>query len=108
MNGPVDFDHVDRRQTQGVPTLTNPTPSEAWPFPWTLGDRLRKARVNAGYTALTFAATIGVSRESIRKYERDITVPRLPTLIAWAHATGCTVPQLLGTTHQATENPCQP
>ena len=31
MNGPVDFDHVDRRQTQGVPTLTNPTPSSTAP-----------------------------------------------------------------------------
>ena len=86
--------------------MTNP---DDWPFPWTLGDRLRKARVNAGYNAQTFAAMIGISRESARKYERDIIAPKLPVLTAWAHATGCTVPQLLGNpTHQTTENPCQP
>lgn len=64
--------------------------------PFHVGDRLRKAREEAGYDAKAFAEKIGISRDSLRDYERGKTMPRPPVLLAWANATGFSVEQLKG------------
>lgn len=56
---------------------------------WTLGDRLRKARLDAGYRDVqAFADLIGVSRNSVPNWESDRHRPREIALRAWALATG--------------------
>lgn len=62
-----------------------------------LGDRLRKAREDAGYySASDFADVLGISRDSLRSYERNKRRPRRPVLVAWAEATGFTYDELVG------------
>ncbi len=57
-------------------------------YEFTLKDRLRVAREEAGYTAAQFADIIGVSRNTIGNYEAGRTrVPRSAILL-WAFATG--------------------
>jgi transcriptional regulator with XRE-family HTH domain len=56
--------------------------------PWTLADRLRKAREHRGLDQTELADLMGVSQRSIRNYEAGRTTPRRPQLIAWAFATG--------------------
>jgi transcriptional regulator with XRE-family HTH domain len=51
-------------------------------------DRLRIAREQAGYDQAEFANVTGLSRGTISNYERGITPPRRPALLAWAMATG--------------------
>ncbi len=55
---------------------------------FTLGDRLRKAREQAGLGSAEFADTIGVSRNTVGNYEADRVTPRRIVLNAWALATG--------------------
>lgn len=55
---------------------------------WTLGDKLRKARVDAGLEQAELASEIGVSRNTVRNYEAEKTAPRRPVLLAWAMRTG--------------------
>jgi transcriptional regulator with XRE-family HTH domain len=70
-----------------------------------LGDRLRKAREATGLDAKAFSAEIGVSRESLRKYEAGTTTPRRPVLVAVAMRTGFTVDQLTGADHSPDTSP---
>lgn len=51
-------------------------------------DRLRLAREQAGYDQAEFADATGISRGTISNYERGVTPPRRPALLAWAMATG--------------------
>lgn len=67
-------------------TLTS-LPSKHTPE-WTLGDRMAKARRDAGFTAQEIAARIGISRKSVWNYEHDTTKPLTPILRAWAEVTG--------------------
>lgn len=55
---------------------------------WTLADRLRKAREQSGLEQQEFGELIGLSRATVSNYERGITVPRRPMLLAWALGTG--------------------
>ncbi|MFD2840113.1 helix-turn-helix domain-containing protein [Populibacterium corticicola] len=55
---------------------------------FTMGDRLRKAREQAGLESSEFADEIGVSRNTITNYERDKVAPRKIVLKAWALRTG--------------------
>lgn len=55
---------------------------------WTLGDRLRKAREEAGYTQRELAAAIGISRNSVVNYEVGATEPKRLAIQAWARLTG--------------------
>lgn len=55
---------------------------------WTIGDRLRVARESVTYDKKQFAEMIGISRDTLRHYERGQTSPRPPVLTAWCLATG--------------------
>ncbi|HRE03177.1 MAG TPA: helix-turn-helix transcriptional regulator [Ilumatobacteraceae bacterium] len=55
---------------------------------WTLGDRLRAAREEAGYEVRTFSALTGISPGTITNYEKDRSRPRAPYLRAWSEVTG--------------------
>jgi transcriptional regulator with XRE-family HTH domain len=55
---------------------------------WTLGDRLRKARVHRGLEQEQLAELIGLKRSTIGNYERGDTPPKRPVLLAWSVATG--------------------
>lgn len=52
--------------------------------PWTLGDRLTKARKFAGLSQTDLADYLGIARRSITSYENDETRPSRAVLIAWA------------------------
>jgi transcriptional regulator with XRE-family HTH domain len=43
---------------------------------WTLGDRLRKVRRDAGYSARDFANVLGINVSSLAHYETDRAQPR--------------------------------
>lgn len=66
---------------------------------FTLGDRLRKARMRAGLGQLELANKIAASRNTISNYENDHHGPRGPkkmTLRAWAHECGVSFEELTG------------
>lgn len=67
-------------------TIT-PLPEKHTPE-WTLADRMRKARIDAGLTAQQIADAIGISRKSVTNYETGATHPLRPILAAWAEVTG--------------------
>lgn len=55
---------------------------------WTLGDRLRKARVAAGIPRQgDMAAKLHVARATVNTWETDTHEPNWPTLEAWARIT---------------------
>jgi transcriptional regulator with XRE-family HTH domain len=58
---------------------------------WTLGDRLRKARQDAGLEQRDLAEAMGLSPSTIGTYEKGVTPPKLLVLKAWALATGVPV-----------------
>lgn len=67
------------------------------PIPvWTLGDRLRKARVTAGLSVDAMADLLDVSRNTISNYEAERSHPRRATLIVWAQETGVPLSWLTG------------
>lgn len=55
---------------------------------FTVGDRLRKAREDAGMTAVEFAKATDIARKTIYNYENEVTPPRRLTMRMWALATG--------------------
>lgn len=67
-------------------TIT-PPPTKHVPE-WTMADRMRKARTDAGYTAQEIADRIGISRKSVTNYENGDTKPLRAILNAWAEVTG--------------------
>lgn len=62
---------------------------------WTVGDRLRKARLHAGLEQAELAAQTGISRATIVNYENGHTRPGRPALILWALSTGVSLEWLL-------------
>lgn len=55
---------------------------------WTLADRMRKARIDAGLSVDEICEVIGITRKSVYNYEGGATRPLLPILRAWADVTG--------------------
>lgn len=55
---------------------------------WTLGDRLRKARVEKGYSTAELAQKIGMSRATVSSAENGKNEPYKNTVKLWALATG--------------------
>lgn len=65
--------------------------------PWTLQDRLRKAREYAGLEQGQLGELIGLKRTTVGNYERGVTEPRWPVLLAWALACQVDLDWLAGT-----------
>lgn len=67
---------------------------------WTFGDRLRKAREDAGIDQETMAAHFGVSSGTISNWERSGTIPRklghIGVAQKWEEVTGVPADWLLG------------
>jgi transcriptional regulator with XRE-family HTH domain len=75
---------------------------------WTISDRLRKARELTGLDQRDFARDIGVSRGTVRNYERGIsTAPKRPILLAWAMRSGVSLDWLLDGPQEA-PHPVEP
>src|SRR5258707_4757123 len=64
-----------------------PAPQEAIPR-WTTGDRLRKARLEAGLDQDALARVSGIARSSVINYESNRPIPAWPILLAWSKVTG--------------------
>lgn len=63
----------------------------------TIGQNLRDARLQAGHeNASAFARAVGVTPTTIYRIERDLTLPSVPTLRAWAVECGVSSDSLLG------------
>lgn len=75
--------------------------------PWTIGDRLRKARETNGMTQQQWADTIGISRGSVANYEAEKQDVKRPVLLAWAMASGVSLAWLRDGT-EPTPNPVDP
>jgi transcriptional regulator with XRE-family HTH domain len=69
--------------------MTDTAPTRRVP-PWTVGDRMRKARIYAGMTTDEMAADIGRTRHTISNYERDVT--KAPLLVLRLYALRTQVP----------------
>lgn len=54
---------------------------------WTLGDRLRKARVQAGLSRDTLAEHLGVTIAAISKWEVGTREPSVTVVRKWSQAT---------------------
>lgn len=59
-----------------------------------MGERIRQARKNKGYTQEYVAEALGVSRQAVFKWEKDQTKPDTANLIALAKLLGTTVDHL--------------
>jgi transcriptional regulator with XRE-family HTH domain len=59
---------------------------------WTFGDRVRKAREQAGLTQAEMAEKLNVSRKTLANYEADHTQPQRPLDFAEALAAAANVP----------------
>jgi len=73
---------------------------------WTMGDRLRKAREEAGLSQSELAAAIKVSRATVSNAEVGARHPLAITVGAWARATG--VPEAWLLTGKAAGTPSGP
>jgi transcriptional regulator with XRE-family HTH domain len=51
---------------------------------WRLCDRLRRAREFVDLDQADLARELGISRNSVGNYEREVTRPRRAVLLAWA------------------------
>lgn len=68
------------------------TTQPSWHIPeWTMGDRLRKAREDAGLSQAELADRIGISRNTVGNAEIGDRTPLLVTLRAWADVTSVPV-----------------
>lgn len=62
---------------------------------WSIGDRLRKAREDAGLEQRELAERAGISRATVSNAERGVGTPNTATLRSWAHATGVSLAWLV-------------
>ena len=72
----------------------------------TLGDRIAQKRKEQSMSQEALGAELGVSRQSIYKWENNVSVPEIEKLIAMSRLFHVTVGWLLGV--EETENPVQP
>lgn len=80
--------------------------TDDWTIPeWTLGDRLRKSRLKAGFEQDEMASLMGTTRPSISAWERDMARPRDLVAVAkkWADYTRTPVIWLLGVESPSTQ-----
>lgn len=62
---------------------------------WSITDRLRKAREDAGLDQSALAERAGISRATVSNAERGVGVPNTATLRVWSLATGVPLVWLL-------------
>ena len=62
---------------------------------WTIGERLAKARHDAGLKQVELADAIGIARSSVANYEGGTTKPRRIVINAWSDVTHVPVEWLL-------------
>ena len=62
----------------------------------TLGERLIQLRAKAGLSQDTLAEQLGVSRQSVSKWENDLSAPDVSLLLPLAELLGVTADTLLG------------
>lgn len=60
----------------------------------TLGERISDARHNKGLTQEELAEKVGISRQSIYKYEADLTEPRLLIITCISDVLGVSIDYL--------------
>lgn len=74
---------------------------------WTLGDRLRKVRRDAGYSSREFAELLGINLSSLAHYETDRARPRnlVELMEKVSTVTGVPVTWLLGLDSQDQPDP---
>lgn len=70
-------------------------------------NRLKKARIEAGYTQKAAADAMGISRTNIAKYETDAAEPNLEMLGTLAQFYNVSINWLLGVTLEPTIAPPQ-
>jgi transcriptional regulator with XRE-family HTH domain len=63
---------------------------------WTLGDRMAKARRASGVSSYAMAAHLGVSRNTIGRWENGHTTPTKSVVIVWSQVTGAPIDWLAG------------
>lgn len=68
--------------------MTTTTPTHGRIPTWTLGDRLRKARLDADITTSAMARALGVDRKTVCNYESERTRITRGNTLAWALITG--------------------
>ncbi|MDO4484716.1 MAG: helix-turn-helix transcriptional regulator, partial [Clostridia bacterium] len=61
----------------------------------TLGDKLSKLRKGNNYTQEQLAATLGVSRQSVSKWESNLAYPETDKLIRMSEMFQCSLDYLL-------------
>lgn len=61
----------------------------------TLGQHIQELRKSAGLSQEMLGEHLGVSRQAVSKWESDVTIPEVDTLIAMSRLFGVTVGQLL-------------
>ncbi len=69
--------------------------TDASPYAFTLGDRMRKAAEVAGLTNTDIADQLGVERRTPARWIAGRTSPSMRTLMAWAKVTGAPLEWLL-------------
>ena len=61
----------------------------------TLGERIIKLRNSKGISQDTLALALGVSRQSVSKWETDTSIPELDKLVKMAHIFGITLDEMV-------------
>ena len=73
----------------------------------TFGDKLSKLRKEANYTQEQFAELLGVSRQSVSKWESGVTYPETEKLVRIAKLFSCSVDYLLGESNEESVFPTE-
>ena len=72
----------------------------------TLGERLIQLRAKAGLSQDTLAEQLGVSRQSVSKWEGGTAMPELVKLISLSELFGVSVDYLVKDWMEEPDNPC--
>ena len=74
----------------------------------TIGQRVAQKRKEQGLSQEALGEALGVSRQSVYKWESDSSLPEIDKLIAMSRLFGVTIGWLLGVEEQAEEEPSAP
>ncbi|WP_344752091.1 helix-turn-helix transcriptional regulator [Gryllotalpicola koreensis] len=69
---------------------------------FTLGELMRKARLDAGLDQLDIARALGIARTSVSNYETNRSEPPASVFVHWAQVTGVPLEWLAGAVNDAT------